>query len=142
MKTLIGLFLTLSTLSAIAGEITILDRAEWTHSYSTSYTQEFEINPELGRAWVTVKFSDGSDGPVYNDERFKIEGLSFNTTTSQIQLDVDGVQINCANVKIGRFSTRIRPTGKCTFKKKYYSVKVDNGYEVETVQKFKITLNY
>lgn len=142
MKTLIGLFLTFTTLSAFAGEITVLDRNLWSYTTTTSYAQEFDINPELGRAWITLKFSDGSDGPVYNDERVKVEGLSFNPTTSQVQLDVDGVQIICANVKIRRFSTTIRPTGKCVIKQKQYSVKVDNGYEVETIEKLKITLNY
>jgi hypothetical protein len=143
MKTLIGLFLTLTTLSAFAGEITVLDRTVTSYNYSRSFAQDFEINTELGRAWLNLKFSDGnSDGPAYDEERIKIEGLSFNPTTSQIQLDVDGVQVICANVKIGRLSTRIRPTGKCSFKQKNYTVKVDDGFEVNEVEKLKITLNY
>jgi hypothetical protein len=143
MKTLIGLLLTLSTLSAFAGEITVLDRTVTSYNYSRSFAQDFEINTELGRAWLNLKFSDGnSDGPGYDEERIKIEGLSFNPTTSQIQLDVDGVQVICANVKIGRLSTRIRPTGKCAFKQKNYTVKVDDGFEVYEVEKLKITLNY
>lgn len=142
MKTLLALIISLTTLSAFAGEITLMDRATWNFYPSSSYTQDFEINKELGRAWVSLKFNDGSEGASYDEQRVKVEGLSFNPTTSQIQLDVDGVQIICANVKINFFGTKIRPTGKCTFKQKNYSVKVDNGYEVETIQKLKITLNY
>ena len=138
-----GLFLTLTTLSAFAGEITIFDKStSWGYATS-SYSQDFDLNPELGRVWVSVKFADGSEGPSYDETRVKVEGLSFNPTTSQIQLDVEGVQVICANVKISRFSgTRIRPTGNCTFKQKYYSVKVDDGFEIKTVEKLKITLNY
>lgn len=143
MKALTALFLALTTFSAFAGEITFFDRATAiTYSPVSSYSQEFEINAELGRAWVNVQYSEGSEGPSYNEERIKIEGLSFNTTTSQIQLDVEGVQVVCANVKIGRFNTKIKPTGKCTFKQKYYLVKVDTGFEIRNVEKLKITLNY
>lgn len=142
MKMLISLILTLTTLSAFAGEITIVDRELWSFGPVSSYSQEFDFNAELGRSWVVLKYSDNSDGPSYTDERIKLEGLSFNTTTSQIQLDVDGVQVVCANVKIGRLSTRIRPTGNCSFKQKIYTVKVDDGFEVKKIDKLKITLNY
>jgi hypothetical protein len=142
MKTLIGLFLTLTAFSATAGEITIYDRAIGQSYGISSYSQDFDMNPELGRVWVSVKFNDGSEGPSYDEDRIKLEGLSFNATTSQIQLDVDGVQTICANVKLSRRSYRIRPTGNCTFKQKHYSVKVDDGFEVRTVEKLKILLKY
>lgn len=143
MKNFLALIITLTSLSAFAGEIKIFDRATWEYGQAYSYSPTLEINKDLGRAWVNISFITTGDGPVYSDERVKIEGLSFNPTTSQIQLDVEGVQIICANVKTSRFlGTTIKPTGKCTFNQKFYTVNVDNGYEIEKVQKIKITLNY
>ena len=142
MKTLLALIISLTTFSAVAGEIKVFDRPTWNYSQIISFNPDFALNKELGRAWVNISFTEVGEGPVSYDERIQVEGLSFNSTTSQIQLDVDGVQIICANVKTNFFGTKIKPTGLCSFKQKYYSVKVDNGFEIETVQKIKITLNY
>ena len=142
MKMLISLMLSLTAFSALAGEIKIFDRPTYEFSQVSNIRPEFAINADLGRAWVNLRFDEVGDGPAYYDERVQVEGLSYNSTTNQIILDAEGTQTVCANVKINFFGTHIKNTGKCTFAKKHYNVKVDNGYEVETVQKLKITLNY
>lgn len=142
MKTLITLLFAISSLSAVAGEITFFDRPTMDHWRVISYTPAFAINKDLGRAWVEVDFLEMNEGPVTTAEKVKIEGLSFNPTTSQIQLDVEGVQIICANVKINFWGTKIRPTGKCPFKQTTYSVQVDDGYEISTIERHKISLKY
>lgn len=142
MKKIITLMLALSAFSAFAGEIKVYDRPAYETNQVSSIHEGFEINSGLGRAWVNIKFDEVNDGPVFYDQRVQVAGLSYNSTSNEILLDVEGTQIVCANVKINFFGTHIKNTGKCTFKQKYYNVKVDNGYEVETVQKLKITLSY
>lgn len=143
MKTLLALIISLTSLSALAGEIKVYDRPTWEYGQAYSYSPSLEINKDLGRAWVNISFVTLGDGPLYSDKRVQIEGLSYNSTTNQVLLDVEGTQIVCANVKTSRvFGTNIKPTGNCTFKQKNYTVEVDNGFEIEKVQKIKITLNY
>lgn len=142
MKKIFGLMVSLTAFSALAGEIKLFDRPTYELNQVSSIREEFQINPNLGRAWVILKFDQVGDGPVSQDERVQVEGLSYNTTSNQILLDVDGTQIVCANVAKNFFGTHIKNTGKCTFAQKNYKVKVDNGYEVETIQMLKISLNY
>lgn len=142
MKKIFTLMLALTAFTATAGEIKLLDRPSYEFSQVSNIRPEFAINAGLNRAWVNLRFDEVGDGPVFYDERVQVAGLSYNSTTNQILLDVEGTQIICANVKINFFGTHIKNTGKCTFAKKYYNVKVDNGYEVETVQKLRISLAY
>ncbi len=106
----------------MAGEIKAYDRPTYETSQISSIRKQFEINPQLGRAWVNMKFDELGDG------------LVFNSTLSEILLDVEGTQIVCANVKINFFGVHIKNTGKCTFAQKRYNV--------ETIQKLKISLVY
>jgi hypothetical protein len=142
MKKILALILSLTAFSALAGEIKLYDRPTYETSQVSSIREEFEINPELGRAWVNMKFDEVGDGPVYYDQRVQVAGLSYNSTSNEILLDVDGTQIVCATVKINFFGVRIKNSGKCNFVQKLYKVKVDNGYEIETIQKLKISLVY
>ena len=142
MKKIFVLILSLSAFSALAGEIKLYDRPTYEITQISSIREAFEINPQLGRAWVNMKFDEVGDGPVYYDQRVQVAGLSYNSTSNEVLLDVEGTQIVCATVKINFFGVQIKNTGKCTFAQKRYNVKVDNGYEVETIQKLKISLLY
>lgn len=142
MKKIFALVLSLTAFSALAGEIKLFDRPTYELNQVSSVREEFEINPNLGRAWVNLKFDEVGDGPIFYDQRVQVEGLSYNTTTNQILLDVDGTQIVCAKVNKNFFGTHIKNTGKCSFVQKNYKLKVDNGYEIETIEMLKITLKY
>lgn len=142
MKKIFALILSLAAFSALAGEIKVYDRPAYETNDVRSINKSFDINPQLGRAWVVLKFDQVSDGPVIYDQRVQVAGLSYNATSNEILLDVEGTQIVCATVKINFFGVHVKNTGKCSFAQKNYNVKVDNGYEVETIQKLKISLVY
>lgn len=142
MKKLIISLASLISFSALAGEITFYNRPGYETREVSSIRSEFAINKELGRAWVVTKFDQTTDGPVFYDQRALIEGLTFNTTTQEIILDVDGTQTVCARVKFNVFGPRIKNTGFCTFHQNYYVKSVDNGYEVEKIQMLKLSLKY
>ena len=142
-KFLTALVMTL-TLQAFAGEIAIFDASTSSiGSISSIVSEEFAINSELGRAWVVLHFSpDYSDGPVIYDERVKVPGLRLADDKKSIGLDVDGQQVVCANVKKNILGTFVKPTKNCKFKTSFYNVQRDNGYEVETIERLKVTLSF
>jgi hypothetical protein len=128
MKKFLIAFLAIISFSALAGEITLYNKpTSETRDFSFNGF-EFGINKDLGRAWVIIKLSELGDGPVAYDERVKVEGLSYNPTSQEVLLDVEGTQIVCAKVKYNFFGTRIKKTCRFTFKKNYYTKELDNGY--------------
>jgi len=143
MKTIIAALMLALSLQAFAGEVVVFDAPSHELRGISDVKKEFAINKELGRAWVNLTFV-----PAYNEDmatseaRVKIPGMSFNAEQNTVVLNVSGEEIVCATVKKTFLGTTIRPTGKCTFSTKYYSVKHDNGYEVETIDKVKVTMNF
>lgn len=107
----------------------------------------FQVNTELGRAWVNVELTDrGIDDVTYDDHRVKVEGLSLNAEKTAIVLEKDGALVECATVtpKRGILNRRlvvIRPTGLCTFTAKTVKVDVDNGFEIRKVPMLQVFLN-
>jgi hypothetical protein len=142
MKKIIIAFFALISFSVLAGEITLYNKPTYETRDFSFNGLEFAINKDLGRAWVVIKLSELGDGPVAYDERVKVEGLSYNSTTQQVLLDIEGRQIVCAKVKFNFFGTHIKNNGKCTFQTKYYTKEVDNGYEIEKIEMVKLFLKY
>ncbi len=143
MKTIIAALMLALSLQAFAGEVVVFDAPTYELRGISDVKHDFAINKELGRAWVNLTFV-----PAYNEdmsateERVKIPGMSFSAEKNAVVINVSGEEIVCATVKKTFLGTTIRPTGKCTFSTKYYSVKHDNGYEVETIDKVKVTMNF
>lgn len=113
-----------------------------THDVSAN----FEVNEELGRAWVNVTLADQRfDDTSYDNYRVKVAGLSMNFEKTAIVLEQDGALIDCATVtpKSGVFGRKliIRPTGLCTFEKKIAHEAVDNGFEIRKFRTIQVYLN-
>ena len=143
MKKLLTAFLMIFSLSAFAGEMVIYDTPTYDVGRISGISPEFKVNPELGRAWVNLSFTpDFSDGPVIYDERVQVPGLRFDANKMAVVLDVAGEEILCARVKKNFLGTRVMPTQNCSFKTKFYTIKGDNGYEVETIEKVKVLFNF
>lgn len=107
----------------------------------------FEINRDQGRAWVSIKAWDASQGRrdrYYSYYRQLVPGLSFDKETSSIVLEKDGAVTTCAKVESrGRSIFRydyIMPTG-CELKLRKIMKEVDNGYEVRRVEMIQVLLN-
>jgi hypothetical protein len=114
-----------------------------TYHYSDAYKAEFEVNKELGRAWIKfIETTYGEDGGD-NKSRFKVPGLSYDTERSVITLDHEGRLIDCAEVyDSGRFifrMTKIRNLN-CSLKTQVVKVQEDNGFEIRTVKKVQVLL--
>lgn len=129
-----------------AGEIKL-------HSFNQSdlwmnrtVTQEFQINPELERAWISIKvFMNDPDGAVNPDEyRVKIPGLTFNKHTGVISIDFEGRITDCAILKTtGRWifrSSEIKMTSECKFEGRWKDIITDDGFEIKKSKKYEIYL--
>ncbi len=133
MKKLMIAILVLSSVTAFAKKIEI-ERTN-ANVYS-GMSAKFDINPEMGRAWVefTGSFSDSESLP--DTYRLKLEGLSFDKETAQIVYTDGDKTVVCADVRVGGSifkPTRIHPTTSCRFTHVVETKMVDNGYEVKKV---------
>lgn len=109
-------------------------------------TNTFQVNRELGRAWVNVSIAERSgDDTWYNDTRVKVEGLAMNAEKTAIVYEANGSATECATVspKRGLFGTNliIRPTGACKFETKKAKIDVDNGFEIRRIPMIQVYLN-
>lgn len=98
---------------AQASPLVVLERER--DSETSSITANFEVNRELGRAWVEILIRDsgysGSDALV-GVIRKPIEGLSYDQATNQVVYVNGGRSVICA-VDSGFFQKVLRPTGDC-----------------------------
>lgn len=140
MKMFALLFAFLS-FSSFAAEIKVLDLPAWNQTYKSG---TFQVNRELGRAWVevTVHDRDHADRGYRGDTHRKlVEGLSFDGTT--IRLDHEGQMFECASVVTrGRSIFRhnhVTKTG-CDFEKREVTVLRDTGYEVYKEKRLQVFL--
>jgi hypothetical protein len=124
-----------------AGEIILSDKNV---SYGETFLSgTFQINESLGRAWVEISYGYGDPEAMPDNKRIQVKGLAFDKTTNDIFLETETGRIVCAYQKIGLFGIKsIRPTGNCKFKRTYYTVTRDNGFEIEEIEKQKVSLLY
>ena len=144
MKKFIALFaLVLSTVAA-ADSIKIYETQS---TGIDSLLPEFEINKELGRAWVNVvERQFWGDESTYHDNLVKVEGLSYDTTEKVVVFEKeDGERVVCSKLYNRRWVIDIggslNDTGACTFEVKKVKVNVDNGFEVSKVTMLQVFLN-
>ena len=146
MKSLILVISLLFVSNIFAGEILVKSLSQYELWGSRSATQQFAINPDLGRAWVEVSISSNDPDGAGNDdlERIKIEGLTYDAQTGEINLDHEGKITTCAEFKVvGRsiFRTKmIRMSSNCKFQGRWRKLTYDNGFEIKQTEKYEIFL--
>ncbi len=143
MKKFIALFaLVLSTVAA--AESTMIFEVNDDRYYDVA--PEFEVNKDLGRAWVNVVLSETTgDSTFYVDNRVKIEGLSYDVASKNIILEKNGEEIVCGSMYNRRWvldgGRSIRNSGRCKFSVKHAKKQIDNGFEVYSIRVIQVFLN-
>lgn len=113
---------------------------------------KFEINKELGRAWVTLVTNENRGGSrrdrlerYERETRQTVPGLSYDAASRSIVFDHEGALHECASVTPrGRFIFRydkITPTN-CILKVKKAKKQYDDGYHIrkkDVIQVYLIT---
>ena len=132
--------------AANAGEIKLKEFSQYELWGNASVSQEFTINEELERAWVTIKVtaSDADGGGASDEYRVKIPGLTYNKMTGMISLDFEGKITDCAQMKtLGRSIFRrkeIKMTSACKLEGRWRTVMYDDGFEIKKKSKYEIFL--
>jgi hypothetical protein len=133
-KLLLTLSLVLSV-NAFSMEV-VLNQSQ--AGYWSTMNAQFEINPEMERAWVALNLSKSIAEDIYdsNEDKIKIPGMRFDTTRSQIIVTEEGREVVCANlIEKGRGIFRrqiIQTTGECVFENRVVTRQVDDGFYVRT----------
>lgn len=143
MKKLIALLALMISTVALADSAVIFETKN--HSNYDVVTT-FEVNKELGRAWVNVSLAEyWGDSTHYDDRRVKIEGLSYDAATKSIVLERNGEKIVCGVIYNRRWvidiGGSIRETKRCTFTVKKFKVTEDNGFETYKVPMLQVLMN-
>jgi hypothetical protein len=143
MKSVLLSFLILITFNVSAKSI----RVHKTLDGWGEITPSFDINAELGRAWVNLEIDDSPSDPDSDsyDKRVKVEGLSYDTKTKEIiYTSEDGLVTVCAETRTrgrGIFrSTRIKNTQACFFEEGKVVSSYDDGFYVRTRKYQTLTL--
>lgn len=119
--------------------------------WNSSASAKFEVNKELGRAWVTLVTTENHGGGRRHQDRYVREtkqlvpGLSYDSSSRTIVYDTQGAIHECATVTTRGRSIfrhdRITSTG-CTLKVKKAKKAYDDGYRIskrDVLQVFLIT---
>ena len=95
---------------------------------------QFEINPDLGRAWVSVSFDlkpAWDESPAWH-ERIAVDGLRFDAEKNAVILTLPDREVTCAAVEqrqfLGLSGYRIQPTDACRLETITDRKPVDNGF--------------
>lgn len=128
---------------ANAEEIKIFESVNY--RYQDARTN-FEINKDLGRAWVNLGLEDRSfDEISYDRHRIQVEGLSFDRETNMVLLERDGQIIECGKLQKLRWTPfkimEVKPTGRCKFVVKHVKLSVDDGFEIKKLPFIQVFLS-
>lgn len=139
MKAFLVLFLFVSTL-AHAVEIKVSEMP--VDFFRPNAKATFEVNKEMGRAWVEVEMFDrahGDAGAGSSWTRVKVQGLVFDEAQSAITLTHEGQVFECASVTRRWYGTVIRPTG-CVLQTRKVKRTYDDGYNTYKREVFEVSL--
>lgn len=129
MKMFFTLAVLLFSSVTFAAEIKIFDTVPYfNYGYVTS---KFEINRDLGRAWVEIEVQSANMEEMSDYYRQRVDGLSFDG--EKIVFEHEGQLIECATVKRkgrGIFKRESIKNTNCEFKSKEVLVLRDNGFEI------------
>ena len=136
-NTVLGFLSALSIASASANEIIIQEIGNGMTNPLVSTS--FEVNRELGRAWVAVSVGDGFREGDSSDFRILVPGLLYDAAQGQIRYE-DTV---CATVKTTKLfkGLNIKPKKACVLGSRVIEKTIDTGFERVKEQRLQILLN-
>ncbi len=104
-------------------------------------TAKFDVDPELGRAWVDVENADFEFQVSRNTVNRKVNGLSYDAEAKKVVYQRGGSAIVCAEAKSFLGMTTFDPTGNCPLVVSYEERTVDDGFRPSTRTFAKVTMN-
>lgn len=141
-KLLTALVLTGSMLQAFAGEYKVYYGNANDYDTASFSRGSFDVNKNLGRAWVVLDFSSIDPEATGSQARVQVPGMKYDQTTKEVIIETEAGRVICAREKKILLIKTLKETGECKFKETFSTVEVDDGYDVYKVQKRTIKLVY
>ena len=139
---LIIMSLVLLSMNAFATDIKLLNSQIRPDDYEIFISGHFEINKELGRAWVELGFSTGDAESHTMPVRVKVPGLIYDKQTGEVVLETSSGRVICAKEKKFLGMKTLKETKECSFVQKKYTTTYDDGFEIKEIQNRTIFLHY
>src|SRR5262249_51035667 len=100
-------------------------------SETSLISAKFEVNRELGRAWLEIQITDSGligEDLLVEVIRKPVEGLSYDQSTSQVVYSREGHSVVCANEKESLFHKYYAPTAECSIAISFEDRTFDDGF--------------
>jgi len=108
---------------------------------SQAVNAKFDVDSELGRAWVDVENVDSEFQTSRTVVNRKVDGLSYDSEAKEVLYNVGDGAVVCAEARNFLGMTTLRSTGNCPLKVSYEKRTVDDGFRPSTETFAKVTLN-
>lgn len=97
---------------------------------ATEINTKFEVNRELGRAWIQIDFLDlANEGPMLSKTiRKAVEGLSYDPSSKSVVHRIGDKTIVCAEDAHFLWMKYLKPTGNCSIRVVTEERVVDDGF--------------
>jgi len=112
-----------------ASPLVVLEREK--ASDTSLINAKFEVNRELGRAWVEIQITDSGligEDSVVEVIRKPVEGLSYDQSNNQVVFSHEGRSVVCANDKDLLFQHYLKATGECPIAVSFENRTFDDGF--------------
>ncbi len=132
-RKLITSVLMLAAVPAVVHASPLLVLEKQQESDSSSINAMFEVNRELGRAWVEIQISypgQSGDDSIVEVIRKPVEGLSFDNATNSVVYSRGERSVVCANEKASLFHKYYAPTAECPIVISFENRMLDDGFNV------------
>ncbi len=140
-KLLAAILITVSASNVFAGETKIFtSNVGWDSQYFSKGS--FDINADLGRAWVVLQFDDRDPESLSSEYRVKVPGMKFDQTTREVVIEDETGRTVCAYEKKVLFGKILKETKNCSFVEKFQTVEYDDGFEIKKIKKSIISVKF
>ena len=125
-----------------ASPLLVLEKQK--ESATSSIDANFEVNRELGRAWIEIQISDSGysdNAPIVQVVRKSVEGLSYDQVTKRIVYTHGDRPVVCADEKAFLFSKSYAPTAECPIVISFENRMLDDGFNVSNEVVWKVVFD-
>lgn len=109
-------------------------------SESQSVYAKFDVDPELGRAWIDVEKVDSEYFTTRSTQNQRVDGLSYDPESKEVIYRAGTNTVVCGEATSFLGITRVRTTDKCPLVVSYEKQSVDDGTRPSEQTFAKVTL--
>jgi len=109
-------------------------------SESQSVNAKFDVDPELGRAWIDVEKVDSEYFTTRSTQKQRVDGLSYDPESKEVIYRSGTNAVVCGEATSFLGITRVRTTDNCPLVVSYEKQSIDDGTRPSEQTFAKVTL--